>query len=101
MGTRINSNSKDVRYEARYGVQHTGYFTDHRVAGTMVLPTSAELEAATIAGRMHFGTSSVSFDDAMHHEAMSFTNGEDRTVRVLLTPLKSGKASFKLVSAGT
>jgi surfactin synthase thioesterase subunit/acyl carrier protein/NAD(P)-dependent dehydrogenase (short-subunit alcohol dehydrogenase family) len=43
----------------------------------------------------------VSFDDAMHHEAMSFTNGEDRTVRVLLTPLKSGKASFKLVSAGT
>lgn len=101
VGTRIDSNSKDVRYEARYGVQHTGYFTDHRVAGTMVLPTSAELEAATIAGRMHFGTSSVSFDDAMHHEAMSFTNGEDRTVRVLLTPLKSGKASFKLVSAGT
>ena len=101
VGTRTDSNSKDVRYEARYGVQHTGYFSDHRVAGTMVLPTSAELEAATIAGRMHFGTSSVSFDDAMHHEAMSFTNGEDRTVRVLLTPLKSGKASFKLVSAGT
>ena len=43
----------------------------------------------------------MSFDDAMHHEAMSFTNGEDRTVRVLLTPLNSGKASFKLVSAGT
>src|SRR5262245_8246857 len=100
VGTRINSNSKDARHEARYGVQHTGYFTDHRVAGTMVLPTTAELEAATIVGRMHFGTPDVRFEDAMHHEAMSFTDGEDRIVRVSLTPLKSGKASFKLVSAG-
>jgi acyl transferase domain-containing protein/surfactin synthase thioesterase subunit/acyl carrier protein len=100
VGTRISSNSKDVRYEARYGVQHTGYFSDHRVAGTMVLPTTAELEAATIVGRMHFGTPGVSFDDAMHHEAMSFTNGEDRIVRMMVTPLKSDRASFKLVSAG-
>src|SRR5262249_56634768 len=68
---------------------------------TRFLMSRAVLEAGTRAGRMHLGTSPVSFDDAMHHEAMSFTNGEDRTVRVLLTPLKSGKASFKLVSAGT
>ena len=100
VGTRLSSNSKDVRYEARYGVQHTGYFSDHRVVGTMVLPTTAELEAATIVGRMHFGTPGVSFDDAMHHEAMSFTNGEDRIVRVMVSPLKSDRASFKLVSAG-
>ena len=39
------------------------------------------------------------FDDAMHHQAMSFTNGEDRIVRVLVTPLKSDRASFRLVSA--
>lgn len=99
VGARINSNGKDVLYEARYGEQHTGYFSDHRVAGTVVLPTTAELEAATIVGRMHFGTPAVSFDDAMHHAAMSFTNGEDRIVRVLVTPLKSDRASFKLVSA--
>jgi acyl transferase domain-containing protein/surfactin synthase thioesterase subunit/acyl carrier protein len=99
VGMRINSDSKDVCYEARYGVQHTDYFSDHRVAGTMVLPTTAELEAATIVGRTHFGTPAVSFDDAMHHEAMSFTNGEDRIVRVSVTPLKSDRASFKLVSA--
>ena len=60
--------------------------------GTVVLPTTAELEAATVVGRMHFGTSRVSFDDAMHHQAMSFTNGEDRIVRVLVTPLKSDRA---------
>jgi acyl transferase domain-containing protein/surfactin synthase thioesterase subunit/acyl carrier protein len=98
-GTRTNSRTKDVRYEARYGVQHTEYLSDHRVAGTVVLPTSAELEAATIVGRMHFGTPRVSFEDAMHHEAMSFLNGEDRMVRILVTPLKSDRAAFKLVSA--
>ena len=101
VGARINSTPKEVRYEARYGVQHTGYFSDHRVLGTVVLPTTAELEAATVVGRMHFGTPRVSFDNAMHHQAMSFANGEDRTVRVLVTPLKSDRASFRLVSAAT
>ena len=63
VGTRINSTAKEVCYEARYGVQHAGFFSDHRVAGTIVLPTTAELEAATVVGRMHFGTSRVSFDE--------------------------------------
>ena len=99
VGARINSTAKGVCYEARYGVHHAGYLSDHRVAGAIVLPTTAELEAATAVGRMQFGTSRVSFDDAMHHQAMSFTNGEDRIVRVLVTPLKSDRASFRLVSA--
>jgi len=99
VGTRINFSAKEACYEARYGVRHAGFFSDHRVAGTIVVPTTAELEAATVVGRMHFGTSRVSFDNAMHHQAMSFANGEDRTVRVLVTPLKSDRASFKLISA--
>jgi acyl transferase domain-containing protein/surfactin synthase thioesterase subunit/aryl carrier-like protein len=99
VGTRTNSTAKEVCYEVRYGVHHAGYLSDHRVAGAIVLPTTAELEAATAVGRMQFGTSRVSFDDAMHHKAMSFTNGEDRIVRVLVTPLKSDRAGFRLVSA--
>jgi len=99
VGRRMNSTSNEECYEARYGVRHTSFFSDHRVAGTIVLPTTAELEAATVVGRNHFGTSRVSFENAMHVQAMSFANGEDRTVRVLVTPLKSDKASFKLVSA--
>jgi acyl transferase domain-containing protein/surfactin synthase thioesterase subunit/acyl carrier protein len=99
VGTRINSTANEVGYEARYGVRHTDYLSDHRVIGTIVLPTTAELEAATVVGRVHFGTSRVSFDNAMHHQAMSFANGEDRTVRVLVAPLRSDLASFKLLSA--
>ena len=101
VGTRITSNTEDMHYEARYGVQHTGFLSDHRVTGTVVLPTTAELEAATIVGRIHFGTPCVSFDNAMHHKAMSFANGEDRIVRLLLTPQQSGRASFTLASAAT
>ena len=101
VGTRINSAANGMCYEARYGVHHAGFLSDHRVAGSIVLPTTVELEAATVLGRMHFATSQVSFDDAKHHQAMSFFNGEDRTVRMLVTPLKSDKASFKLVSADT
>ena len=101
VGTRINSTAKEVCYEAHYGVRHTSFFSDHRVAGTIVLPTTVELEVATVVGRKHFGSSRVSFESAMHHQAMSFANGEDRTVRVLVTPQKSDRASFKLVSADT
>src|SRR5262245_11153306 len=101
VGKRIKSTNGEVRYETRYGVQHVGYFSDHRVAGTIVLPTTAELEAATVVGRMHFGTPRVSFDDAMHHQAMSFINGEDRIVRVVVARLNSDRASFSLVSAAT
>ena len=101
VGTRISSPARETHYQAHYGVRHTGYLSDHRVAGTIVLPTTAELEAATVAARMHFGTQRVSFDNAMHVEAMSFANGEDRTVRVLVTPLSSEKAAFRLVSADT
>jgi acyl transferase domain-containing protein/surfactin synthase thioesterase subunit/aryl carrier-like protein len=99
VGTRLISSGKDVLYEARYGVRHVGYLSDHRVTGTAVLPTAAELEAATMVGRMHFGTAGVSFDDAMHHRAMPFNEGEERIVRVSLTPLKSDRASFRLLSA--
>jgi acyl transferase domain-containing protein/surfactin synthase thioesterase subunit/acyl carrier protein len=101
VGRRLSSTAEEVRYETRYGVQHATYFDHHRVLGTVVLPTTAELEAATVVGRIHFGTRAVSFDDAMHHQAMSFSNGEDLIVRVLVTPLKSDRASFKLVSAAT
>jgi surfactin synthase thioesterase subunit/acyl carrier protein/NAD(P)-dependent dehydrogenase (short-subunit alcohol dehydrogenase family) len=90
-----------VRYQARYGVQHVGYLSDHRVVGTVVLPTTAELEAAMVVGRMHFGTPRVSFEDAMHHQAMPFANGEDRFVRLLVDPLSSDRASFRLVSAAS
>lgn len=101
VGARIKSTAKEVRYETRYAVRHASYLSDHRVLGSVVLPTTAELEAATVVGRMHFGTPRVSFDQAMHHQAMSFSNGEERIVRMLLTPLKSERASFKLVSAAT
>jgi acyl transferase domain-containing protein/surfactin synthase thioesterase subunit/acyl carrier protein len=101
LGTRINSSANEVLYQARYGMQHVGYYSDHRVAGTVVLPTTAELEAATVAARTHFRTSGVSFDTAMHHQALSFANGEDRIVRIVVAPLSSEKASFRFLSAAT
>ena len=79
--------------------EHINYFSDHRVSGTVVLPTTAELEAATVLGRMHFGTHQVSFDNAMHHQAMSFSNSEERIVRLVVTPLRSDRANFRLLSA--
>src|SRR5262245_16388172 len=90
---------KELTYEACYGVLQMAYLSYHRVVGTVGLPTPAELEAATVLARRHFGTPRVSFDDAMHHQAMAFADGEERTVRLVLAPLKSDRASFRLVSA--
>jgi len=99
VGARFTSSAKEMGYEARYGVQHTAYLSDHRVLETVVLPTTIELEAATAAGRMHFGTPQISLDDVMYHQAMTFADGQDRTVRILLTPLTPERASLKLISA--
>ena len=99
VGARVGSSAKEIRHETRYGVQYIGYLSDHRVLGTVVLPTAAELEAATAAGRMHFGTPRISLDNAIHHQAMTFADGEDRTVRILLAPLAPDRASFRIVSA--
>ncbi len=99
VGYRITSVDNEVRYQARYGARHTGYFSDHKVAGTVFLPTTAELEAAIVVGRKYFGTPHVNFDNAMHHQAMSFGDGEERIVRILVSPLKSDRVSFTLLSA--
>ena len=101
LGARIYSAAKEICYKTRYGVRHVGFLSDHRVAGNIVLPTTAQLEIATVVGRAQFGSAQVSFERAMHHQAMSFANGEDRTVKILITPQKSDRASFKLVSADT
>ena len=99
VGERIKSTPEETCYEVRYGVRQAAYLSDHRVAGTVVLPTTVELEAATAVGRMHFGTARISLDSAMHHQAMAFGDGEERIVRISLSPLKSDKASFRLESA--
>lgn len=99
VGMRIKSMGNDVRHETRYGVQQTAYLSDHRVRGTVVLPTTAALEAATILGRMHFGTPRLSFENVLHHKAMPFLAGQDRVVRLVLTPLQLDTARFSLVSA--
>ena len=99
VGALVERSAKEARYEARYGSEHINYFSDHRISGTVVLPTAAGLEAATVLGRMHFGTHQVSFDNAMHHRAMSFSNSEERIVRLVVTPLRSDKANFRLLSA--
>lgn len=99
LGQRIGSSSDSILFEARYGSAHIPYLSDHRVAGTVVLPTTVELEAALAIGRSYFGTARVSVDHAMHHNAMSFADGNDRLVRVSANPLSPGRASFTIASA--
>jgi acyl transferase domain-containing protein/surfactin synthase thioesterase subunit/acyl carrier protein len=99
VGARVHCGTTEIGYEAHYGVPQIGYLSDHRVLGTVVLPTTVEIEAVTAAGRMHFGTSQISLDEAIHHQAMALADEEERTVRILLTPLGPQRASFKLVSA--
>ena len=102
VGTRVNSTAeRGVLRNALWRPARWLSTPIIRVAGTIVLPTAAELEVATVAGRMHFGSPRVRFENAMHHQAMSFANGEDRIVRIIVTPQKSDRAAFKLVSADT
>ncbi len=88
-----------VCYEVRYGARRLGYLADHSLMGTMVLPTTAELEAATAAGRRHFGTSRIVFADALHHRPVVLADGEDVAVQLRLRPLGADAARFEVLSA--
>jgi acyl transferase domain-containing protein/surfactin synthase thioesterase subunit/acyl carrier protein len=101
LGRPVDSTAAGIRFEVRYGVQHISYLSDHKVAGTVVLPTTVELEAAMSLGRRYFGSAHVAVVEAMHHEAMSFVDGEERVVRLSASALSGGRASFTVASATT
>ena len=101
LGTRVESTTKGARYRAQYGVQHLEYFSDHKIAGTVVMPTTAVLEAATKAGRELLRTSRISLESVLHHEPMPLGNGENRLVEVQVVSHMPGAATFQLSSSTT
>jgi acyl transferase domain-containing protein/surfactin synthase thioesterase subunit/acyl carrier protein len=99
VGGPIYSNANEVRYEARYGLEHATYFSDHKIFGSVILPTSAELELAIAIGRMQFGTSQIRLDDAMHHQPISLGSNKDLPLQLIVSRLKTDRATFTLATA--
>jgi len=98
VGAPIPSGADEVRYEARFNLERASYLSDHKIFGSVILPTSAELELAIAVGGKHFGTSHICLDDAMHHQAMLLGDSRNPAVQIILSGLKPDRANFKLVS---
>lgn len=86
-------------FEAVWSVERLSYLRDHRIGGVLVLPTAVIVEAALAAGRARFGVRPLEIEGLVYHEVLRLAEGEERRVRLTLTPVGVGRANFSLTSA--
>jgi surfactin synthase thioesterase subunit/NAD(P)-dependent dehydrogenase (short-subunit alcohol dehydrogenase family)/acyl carrier protein len=95
LGVCVRSDGDATEFECRYGVDQLPYLRDHRVYGRPVLPTAVGLEAATAAGRVHFGAAAVQVEEFVYHEPLIVNQGGQH-VRLVLRRDGAGRAGFRL-----
>nr|QVV57686.1 hypothetical protein [Myxococcales bacterium] len=74
------------------------YLADHRIAGSIVLPASAYIEAALAAARERFGASSIVLEEMAFLHPLVLPESEPVTVEVALEPETAEAFSFRLSS---
>jgi acyl transferase domain-containing protein/surfactin synthase thioesterase subunit/acyl carrier protein len=82
---RLASALKQVIYESQLSVNNPAYLADHGVLGQVVLPASAYLEMALIAGRSVLGSEPLTLSDVSMQQALVLEE-TPRTVQLILTP---------------
>lgn len=98
LGPPEKTDAGALRFETRCSLKNTGYLNDHRVTGTIVLPTTLELELAMAAGRHYFGSEQVAIEDVMHHQAMLLPDTSERLLQISVEPRLNDRASFEVSS---
>ncbi len=74
------------------------YLDHHRIEGVAVLPASIFLEMAWAAALEVFAVRSLVMNDIKFHKALFLSDGESRTVQVILSPGAGGTKHFHIYS---
>ena len=106
LGRRVHAVSlprEEMLFEAALGERLPAFIADHRIDDTAVLPATAYLEMALAAGRVAFGSESLSLRDVAFEHAMIFlpgalAPGAQRLAQVLLRAPQSGDRRFEIYS---
>jgi acyl transferase domain-containing protein/surfactin synthase thioesterase subunit len=86
-------------FEAKWSLARFPYLAEHRIAGAAVLPTTAIVEAALAAARIHFGSAPLAIDDFVYHEVARLPDSGEQPVRLVLKPVAPDRANWSLAAA--
>ena len=100
LGQRLSSALKEIQFEAHLHADSPSFLTDHRVYGTVVVPSTAYVEMALAAASAAFGPGNHFLEEIAIHQALILPDASpDATVvQLILTPEGAEKAAFKVVS---
>ncbi len=100
LGQRLSSALKEIQFEAHLHADSPSFLTDHRVYGTVVVPSTAYVEMALAAASAAFGPGNHLLEEVTIHQALILPDASpDATVvQLILTPEGAEKAAFKVVS---
>lgn len=86
-------------WETELGAHHTGFLSDHRVLGTVMLPAAAYLEMALAAARQAFGNGPLQIENVEFKHALYLPEEGVRQIQVIIAPESQQTASFQISSA--
>ncbi|WP_129674296.1 type I polyketide synthase [Candidatus Chloroploca sp. Khr17] len=99
LGTRLRSPAvRGAVFERRLSVEMLPFLGDHRVFGTLVVPSPVLLELAQAAARAVGRTGPLAVEQFVLNEALVLPEHGERVVQTLLTEQRDGVIAFQLVS---
>lgn len=91
----------DRIFETEISVELFPYLEDHRIFGSLLLPSPALMEIARAAGTELFGDATPVISDLSVHRALPFSEGQPLTIQLVAAPPRDGVAEFRIVGLDT
>ena len=99
LSTRVASPPRQIAFESTPLSPDTALVRDHRIGGAAVLPLTAALEAALVAGAECLGSSEVALEDVVYQEALVLSEGQSRRLRTTVAAKGAERAEFRMAAS--
>ncbi|HEY9229919.1 MAG TPA: type I polyketide synthase, partial [Gemmatimonadaceae bacterium] len=88
----------DRIFETEISVELFPYLQDHRIHGSLLLPSPALMEMARAAGKELFGDEMPVLSDLVVHRATPLREGQPVTIQLVAAPVRDGVAEFRILA---
>ncbi len=85
-------------FETQLDLARLPYLEDHRIRGSLLVPSPAFMEMMLAAGAQQFGATSLQLADFTVHQGLALESGTPVTLQLVLEPGADGAAAVRIVS---
>ncbi len=98
LGQRLHSVPKEIQFECKIGRDEPAFLKDHNIYQTVIVPATAYLEMALVAGKAVFKDSYLVLEKVVLQQALALPESQALTIQSILTPEDSKTYSFQIFS---